>query len=285
MSNTDESKPAAARRAAQASSTAEQSYPPYEPHPELAERVRAMGLEQNVRDLKEFGHTVITGLALEVFDRLRLAIKASPDAADEVLRQDPVWIDVVIQPQVLTLAEVAVGKGFLLSQAVGGVKGRGGYSFDLHVDQNWTPAPFPEHSQMITFCWVTDDSYETAAGGPTMVVPGSHKLRRHPTPEEVAAAVGAQPIIAPKGSIAVWRGETWHGSYPRSLEGERVTAHIVYSRLSCRQIEDFSAFASEEWLQGKPAVMRQLFGLDDFLGKPLKLRSQLLRSTFEASRL
>ena len=27
----------------------------------------------------------------------------------------------------------------------------------LHSDQNWLPAPFPEHNQNLTACWVTDD--------------------------------------------------------------------------------------------------------------------------------
>jgi ectoine hydroxylase-related dioxygenase (phytanoyl-CoA dioxygenase family) len=132
---------------------------------------------------------------------------------------------------------------------------------------------------------VTDDAYECEAGGPTMVVPGSHKMRRHPTRAEADAADGAQPIIARKGSVGVWRGETWHGSYPRTIEGERVTAHISYARLACRPIEDYSAYANDAWLEGKPAALRTLFGLDDFLGKPAAMRAKLLRPTFEASRL
>jgi hypothetical protein len=268
----------------QASSTAEQTWPPYQPHPELAARVRALGLEQNVADLRDLGFTVIHGLSPDITDRLRRAIKASTNPAADALGQDPVWVEAITDTKLLTLAEVSVGKGCLISQVVGGVKPKGGYSFGLHVDQNWTPAPFPEHTQMVTFCWVTDDAYESEAGGPTMVVPGSHKLRRHPTAAEAARAAGAQPILAPRASVAVWRGETWHGSYPRQVEGERVTAHISYARLSCRQIEDYAAFANEDWLRDKPAAMRTLFGLDDFLGKPPGLRMQLLRPTFEISR-
>jgi len=259
----------------------------YSHDPELAKRVRSLGLEQNVQELIDVGFTVITGIEPDLTARLRAAILASPNkAVERNLAQDPVWVEAITHPKLLAISEVAVGKGFLISQMAGGIKPRGGgVDFALHADQGWWPAPFPEHTQFITFCWVTDDGYSCLEGGPTKVVPGTHKLRRHPTPDEVKADAGVIPIIAPVSSVTVWRGETWHGSFPRELEtGERVTAHISYCRLSARPIEDYSEFANEEWLKDKPPVMRTLFGLDDFLGKGLATRLPLIRPTFRTAR-
>jgi hypothetical protein len=258
--------------------------PAYTPGPELANRVCELGLEQNLEDLRDLGFTVIHGIDPKLTARLRAAIVNSPNAGDEVLGQDPVWIEAITHPKLLAIAEAAVGKNFLISQVVGGVKPKGGRTFGLHVDQNWTPAPFPEHTQMITFCWVTDDSYEAQEGGPTLVIPGSHKHRRHPSNEEAELCEGALPIRAPASSVAVWRGETWHGSYPRMIEGERVTAHITYARLACRQIEDYSPFMSEAWLAGKPPILRTLLGLEDCLGKKPAERMPRLRPTYALAR-
>src|SRR6185503_5738267 len=103
---------------------------------------------------------------------------------------------------------------------------------------------------------------------------------RHPDKAEMQALEGAIPIKASRSSVAVWRGETWHGSYPRSVEGERVTAHIVYSRLACRQIDDFSAFANDEWLEGKPEIMRTLLAMTDALGQGNATRNPRLQSMY-----
>ena len=40
-------------------------------------------------------------------------------------------------------------------------------------------APFPEHNQIVTGCFVLSEDY-TLENGATCLVPGSHKLRRHP---------------------------------------------------------------------------------------------------------
>ena len=60
----------------------------------------------------------------------------------------------------------------------------------------------PEHNALLTGCFYCDDM--THEAGPTKVVPGTHKLRRHPTPDEVTAEVGAEPLLAPKYSIGLW---------------------------------------------------------------------------------
>ena len=63
----------------------------------------------------------------------------------------------------------------------------GANEIGLHADQNWFPAPFPIHNQLFTVCWALDDF--TKKGGCTKVIPGSHKKRRHPLPDEIVVVI------------------------------------------------------------------------------------------------
>ena len=36
----------------------------------------------------------------------------------------------------------------------------GAAKLPLHADQNWLPAPFPVHNQLLTFCWACDEFTE-----------------------------------------------------------------------------------------------------------------------------
>ena len=69
-----------------------------------------------------------------------------------------------------------------MSNFVGILKPPGEGGLQLHTDTNWLPEPYPEaHSTTTTFCWATKTLNRDA--GCTKAVPGSHKLRRQPTPE------------------------------------------------------------------------------------------------------
>lgn len=241
---------------------------------EMASRVRALGLEQVVEQLVRDGYAVIPeGFDAEATDRIRAAILSRAKdggpanltgSAPLLLGTDPVFEEAILNPKVLAVVELTCGKGALLSQLLGSVRRPGPEQTPLHADQSWMPAPFPQQSLSITMCLVCDEY--TREGGATKVIPGSHRHRRFPTPEEAAAEEGAVPIECGKGSVAIWMGETWHGSYPRLIEGERVVLHMTFSRISLRPVENYEHL-DEAWLEGKPAELRQLLGRDDFLDK------------------
>ena len=106
----------------------------------------------------------------------------------------------------------------------------------LHSDQNWWAAPFPEHNQILTGCVVASDDCkrhfscslpplalplcsflhhvpnhalctrpaDTLENGATCLVPGSHKLRRHPNKaEQDNCAHIVMPVSAKRGDIVV----------------------------------------------------------------------------------
>ncbi len=246
---------------------------PFELTEEMHARVRALGMESNVEQMREEGYTVLRDVAPPEFTArvreacLRLAQETEGRgrgfSAALLLGRDPVFEEMVLQPKLQVMAEIMCGRGNLLSQLISSVRPQGAPKLPLHADQNWFPAPFPVHNQLLTFCWACDEF--TEAGGATKVIPGTHRLRRHPTAEEVEEEPGAMPIECPAGCVPVWDGSVWHGNYPRALEGERVVVHITFSRLALRPVENYDHL-DEEWLEGKPFELRRMLGREDFLG-------------------
>ena len=255
---------------------------PFDLSDELQARVDQLELGETVEHVREHGYGYIHEAASSEFvTRLRETIVRivrggegghglEGRGANMLLPKDPVFEEVVLNPKILTIAEVLCGKGAILSQVAASIKekatepgdGKGG----LHADQNWTPAPFPVHNQLVTFCWACDE-YNEAAGS-TRVVPGSHRERRHPNEQEVAEEPGVVATECPAGSIVFWDGSTWHsGGAPRTVDGERVVLHITFGRMAMRPVESYD-FLDEDWLEGKPYEMRVILGREDFLATP-----------------
>ena len=256
---------------------------PFDLSDELQARVDELDLREAVEHVKEHGYGYIHDAASPEFvARLRETIVrivrreseyllgANVPLVNMLLPKDPIFEEVVLNPKLLTIAEILCGKGALLSQVAATLKekatepgdGKGG----LHADQNWTPAPFPVHNQLVTFCWACDEF--TEAAGSTRVVPGSHRERRHPNEREVTEEPGVVATECPAGSIVFWDGSTWHsGGAPRTVDGERVVLHITFGRMAMRPVESYD-FLDEDWLEGKPYEMRVMLGREDFLATP-----------------
>ena len=253
---------------------------PFDLSDELKAKVEALDLNATVEHVKDNGWGYIYDPAsIEFVAQLRetiIRIAESTDGmlgrkgANMLLAKEPIFEEVVLNPKILTMAEILCGKGAMLSQLGASIKpksekagdGKGG----LHADQNWTPAPFPEHNQLMTFCWACDEY--TAEAGSTKVVSKSHLKRRHPTAEEVAEEPGVINTECPAGTIVFWDGSTWHsGGTPRTIDGERVVLHITFSRLALRPVESYD-FLGEDWLGGKPYETRVMLGREDFLNTP-----------------
>ena len=239
--------------------------------PQLAPRIAEFGLEDNCRQLVDAGYTVVKDAASpEFFARLRQTILEKANPYGTLLAdKDPVFAEAELNPKLGALAEFSVGGGFLLSIQATTVRGSGDPSMDidLHADQVWLPAPFPEHNMFLTCCWATDDF--TLEGGATMVVPGSHRHRRMPMVEEAAAKEGAIAIECPAGSVAVWDGSVWHGNWPRTIPGERVVLHVSYTRLMMRPMESYPPEIEDRLIAEHGDGMAQLLGRQDFLAKPM----------------
>ncbi len=247
---------------------------------ELAPAIEELGLLENCRQLAMEGWTVIENVATPGFNasfREKIKELCPGGGGNMLLAKDPIFADAILSPKLLAMAEFSVGRGFLISQVAASIRAKGAGSIGLHADHNWLPAPFPAHNMLLTGCWACDEYSE--AGGSTLVIPGSNNLRRHPTAGEIDAKAGAIAIECPAGSVAMWDGNIWHSNYPRTLEGERVVAHITYTRLMMRQVEDYAAHA-DELIDAHGERMAQLLGREDMLHSPTGADYSKLVTTF-----
>ncbi|HWK35913.1 phytanoyl-CoA dioxygenase family protein [Sphingomonas sp.] len=238
---------------------------------ELRERLEALDLWQNVRELRDNGYTIIQDpVAHALTDRVRTAVQRLAAVSEGrnagrraglLLGRDAVFPEAVTVPKLLALVEYLLGRGALLSQLIGTVRRAPIEGLALHADNSWFPAPFPSWEIMCTACWVTDDF--TRENGATLIIPGTHKHKHHPPREVRESLDGAIAIEAPPGSIALWDGSVWHGSYPRQTDGERVVLHMTYTRIGMQPIDDYSHL-DDAWLADKDPQLRGLLGRDLF---------------------
>ncbi len=257
-----------------------ESLPMYAVSAELAPRIQAFDLERNVREMEELGFTVIDDVAPDDFiDRLRAAVReealrhkgdyfgiTSHGASCDMLldRENSVFGEAVTNAKVLAMIEYMCGRNALVSQVSGSVRFQGATAMEVHCDQDWMPAPMPEHNALITACWYTDDITEAGAGA-TKVIPGTHRLRRQPSAAESQAQQGAEPILCRKGSVGLWDGRLWHSNYGRELPGDRVLLHATYCRLAYRPLEDYAPIA-QQLIERHGEPMAQLLGRDLWFG-------------------
>ena len=99
-----------------------------------------------------------------------------------------------------------------------------GESLGLHCDQGQVPQPWGRISMTANCNWCLTDY--TLENGAFACVPGSHLRGRSPAlPDAVAEAV---PVECPAGSLIAFHGQLWHGAYPRSAPGLRLTIANYY---------------------------------------------------------
>lgn len=252
---------------------------PYELSESLRPAVERLGLQRNLTDMQEKGYTVVKDcFSHEECDAIIAAVKRA-GATNHMLRKggEEAFDAVAVHEKMLAMAEFMVGAGCQLSQLAASVqdqnKAQKGFpKTGLHADQNWTPAPFPEHNQLFTCCVVLSDDY-TLENGATCVVPGSHKLRRHPNQlESEHCADLVEPIAAKRGDVACWDGSVWHTPGVRRSPGQRFVMHATYCRVFMAPLENYDhipdeSIASKPYadtlrrLLGRGAEMKNMFNL------------------------
>jgi hypothetical protein len=255
--------------------------------------IRSLGLEANLAELEAFGFTVIEGaLSPELTARLRAAVLGAwgerygrtldlenetelkeVELASYLLFKDRVFEEAVLNPRPLALITYLLGQSCWLSSLTSHVKGPGKVGLLLHSDTaNGVPAPFSAYSHVANCNYALTDY--TEAGGALAMVPASHRLHRQPTRWEVHLSgpernPHAIPIEVPAGSAVVWHGNTWHGSFPRTVPGVRVNLATYFCRQYMAPQEiyaDSQAAADLICRHGRESRMAQLLGFNHFNG-------------------
>jgi ectoine hydroxylase-related dioxygenase (phytanoyl-CoA dioxygenase family) len=255
--------------------------------------IRANDLESAIAEFDAFGFTVIPPEKVArrgVSERLRQAILDVHEkrtghriGANELasgtlegdrpvathwslLGEDPVFEEALLNPTVYALARYFCGKSVLLSDAVALIKRRDDTpTHYLHIDQAGTPPPLPPYQQVLNITWALTDY--TRENGPVAIVPGSHRFGRMPMPYEEDflkdnPPVKAYPVECEAGSLIVWGGTTWHGSFPRTAPGLRVNLIMAFCRVYMKQVRDFRNEIPEDVIARNAPEFAQLIGMN-----------------------
>ncbi|HEX3919157.1 MAG TPA: phytanoyl-CoA dioxygenase family protein [Caulobacteraceae bacterium] len=252
--------------------------------------IEAYDLYRHVVELEAYGVTVVPPQALragpDFAGRLRAAILrvcerrsgiAFEDYEDgvppvgkltrntwDLLEEDDVFVEAAINPVMLALVRWLLGRSAVFSGQTWIIKGPDGRSLGLHSDSHGIPPGAGQIAHMCNASWICT-GYASAADGPTVFVPGSHKYGRATLPHEAnleASPFKTAALVAEAGSLALWNGATWHGSVPRTNAGLRVTLVQNYMRSYMRPQHVYDVDTSPQLLQKYPELER-------VIGKPL----------------
>lgn len=183
----------------------------------------------------------------------------------KLTQQHRLFRDLALNPASLALQNFMMAGRTRLSSVNCFVKWKGDFGYGprlgLHADQGGVPTPWGAvaHTGNSTWC-LTEYTLE---GGALAWVPGSHREgKRAPPPERVKDAI---PAEAPKGSVIVWHGATWHGAFPRKEEGLRLGLAVYHRHAATLPQEDVPGQTTEEMVRDceNPEVYRVIAGLTD----------------------
>ena len=138
-------------------------------------------------------------------------------------------------------------------------------SLGLHTDGPASPEgvlPFSHDMVCNAALCLTDYTKEH---GCIAMVPGSHRLGRNPRPGE--GIDKAVPIEAPRGSLIVWHGNTWHGAYPKLTDGLRLNVTTLHCNYALKTQHKFGReIIPAEMLARRSPRFRRMMGVDDPMG-------------------
>jgi hypothetical protein len=249
----------------------------------MHEALRERDLVRYIADLDIRGYAVIppevlgmTELVEESRDQLiALAVKDGASGSDyktyldglsfelyALFNQGRVFEQWLLNPVMLLLGKYLLGENMILNNSLAYVKGKTDKFLRMHSDTLMVPEPLPEYRHLINMTIALTDY--TVPGGCIGIVPGSHKLRRHPTAAEALEYDLMVPVECPAGSLIVIPGNTWHGAYPKSTDGLRVTLVQGFSR---RYLQPYvSTEVDDAILARNPPEFARLFGKENWMG-------------------
>ena len=262
---------------------------------EIMREARSLGIERNLLELDTYGFTVVEpykAAPKAEFDALRNAV------FELIANEDPAAVDINLQPaqtrpaygrqlfhllakddcfaralmnrHTLAFARFMMGSSCRVYSTVAFFKtGTVGVTH-LHNDSTGVPAPLPYYGNVCNVSWALTDY--TVENGTFYMVPGSRHYCRHPGAVDQPKLMGGPapddlgvPVIAPAGSLIVFHGNTWHGTYPKTSEGPRAHIANTFCRNYVNPAENYDDVPPRT-LDAYGAELRRLLGFEAWKG-------------------
>jgi len=193
-----------------------------------------------------------------------------------LLMDDPVFEEWLLNPTMNTLARYLLDDAIQLSSMTSFVKWKGAWeesepneqppatTMGLHTDgpgSSFGVLPQAYANVCNSAYCLTDYS---RIDGCIAMVPGSHRWGRNPQPGE--AEDQAVPVEAPAGSLIVWHGNTWHGSFPKQTDGLRLNVTSFMCNPALKTQELYREHVPQEMLDRNPSEFADILGINDPMG-------------------
>ena len=185
-----------------------------------------------------------------------------------LISKHPVYIELLELPLIKEILEHYFMRDnlhhkYVLSSFQSNIIYPGGGAQQLHVD-GWSFAgpPLPQWPTRLNVNFLLTDWAEN--NGATQLVPGSNKLFRSPEPGEVSDSQLLK-VIAPKGSLALWTGHTWHKSGTNNSNDPRFGLFACFAASQLKEVsteEEHLSVVDEEVKKTLSPEMRFMIGMD-----------------------
>lgn len=187
-----------------------------------------------------------------------------------VFNRSPFWLQFLDLPQVIELAEAALGPDCHIIGQTAWRSRPGFIGGDLHADYLMMELPerllddpgFELPMQVCTTHFYLDDIDADLC--PTLVIPGSHRAGRKPHPGETAwRGRKPEPVLCRAGDVLFFRSDLWHaGSRNRTVDRSRYLLQAHYGRrMVAQKFSPYLAFAfNPAVLAAATARQRRLLG-------------------------
>jgi ectoine hydroxylase-related dioxygenase (phytanoyl-CoA dioxygenase family) len=236
-------------------------------NPDLAHRARRQGLASAVREMEDQGYTIVENAITPAFaEEAREAILGTlathgVATMNWMLYHGRAFERLVLNPKLMTLIDASLGRGAVIASLSCIRKGPGPGFIPIHTDYAHAPEPYPDWALTGVGVWAFEDW--TQASGPTVLAPGTHRLRRSPSRGDDPGP--GVPILMPKGSVVFFTQGVWHWQGDRSEAGERVTLHSHFNRGILRSLE--ARRIDEQMIHRNPPRLGEMLGQDDWFEK------------------
>jgi ectoine hydroxylase-related dioxygenase (phytanoyl-CoA dioxygenase family) len=167
---------------------------------------------------------------------------------------------VILTPRVLECMEMVLGPEFKLSSLnVRSADPHGDCAQPWHADSG---AIADERGYWVcNSVWLLDDF--TPDNGATRMLPGSHRWRRLPPPDNNESLAGEQLVLGQAGTVVVMNAHIWHGATANRTDFPRRAMHVYYTRADKPQQQYQKRLLREGVQRRLTPEARRILALDD----------------------